>query len=177
MQTRNKILVTGSALVVAASILFYSFNVNGSKKTVWVNLSKVYNEFGLKKDLEQKFKAVQLARKNILDSLELNLQLLANQLQNLKDKREERAYEFQLKKQEYLVKKQQMEEDNSTLQSEYNEQVLTQINQYVKEYGIMKDHSLILGADGSGVVMYAKDNIEVTDEVLGFINNKYKGVN
>jgi outer membrane protein len=179
MKINSNIKVISLSCLVVATIIagFILYSSTIKERNAWVNLNKVYGEFGLKKDLENKLKVVETARKKILDSLELNLKILATQLQAIKDKREEHVYEFQLKKQEYLLKKQQLEEDNTQLQSEFNEQILTQMNQYVKDFGISKNYSIILGANGSGAVMYAKDNIEITEEVLAFINKKYKGEN
>jgi outer membrane protein len=176
----NKIIfkiIIGALLISGVVCLNYWLCGKQNKAIVWVNLSNVYNEFDLKKELEGKFRIVQTERKKILDSLELNLKVLGNQVELTKGKDETKLYEFQMKREEYLTKKEQFEQDNAQLQGDYNQQVLTQINQYVKEYALSNNYSYVLGADGTGALMFAEDGVEVTKDVLVYINNKYKGIN
>ncbi len=178
MNSKNVIRIIVGATVISGVVLLNYWLCGKQQNTiVWVNLSKVYNEFDLKKELEGKFKIVQTERKKILDSLELNLKVLGNQVELTKGKDEVKLYEFQMKREEYLTKKEQFEQDNAQLQGDYNQQVLTQINQYVKEYALSNNYSYVLGADGTGTLMFANDGKEVTGDILVYINNKYKGIN
>jgi outer membrane protein len=166
-------------LILIISIIsanYYITEQQFKKRFAWVNLSKIYNEFSLKKDLEKKLMVVETARKKITDSLELELKVMVNQFELLNDaEKNNQSTIFQIKKQEYLTKKQEFDEDNEQLKTDYHQQVLTQINQYVKDYATGHNYSMIYGADGSGVLMYAEEKIEITNEVLLFVNNKYKG--
>lgn len=169
------IVIVFFALSLIALNYFVTTN-SLSKKNSWINLNKVYNDFSLKKDLEKKLLIVQNERKKITDSLELQLKVFVKQFEVLTDaQKDERSQVFQLKKQEYLVKKQEFEEDNNQLQADFNQQILTQINQYVKEYAIEHNYDFIFGAEGTGVLMYAKEENEITEDVLLYINSKYKG--
>ena len=53
---------------------------------------------------------------------------------------------------------------------------MLQLNQYVKEFGEKNSYDIIHGANGNGSLMYAKDILNLTEEVKAFINNKYKGI-
>jgi outer membrane protein len=154
---------------------YYVLNKKFEKRVVWMNLSKVYNEFGLKKELEAKFKTIESARMKLLDSLELNLKITAQQLNSIAKPEQQRLEEFEYNRQQYLAKKQQFEEDNVETQKKYNEQIMTQINQYVKDFAAENNYSVILGAEGSGALMYAEESIEVTNDITAYINLKYKG--
>ncbi len=176
MRSNPALRITVSVLVIVIVIAatWLVSNRQFKKSYAWLNLNKVYNEFSLKKDLEGKYKVVEAERLKILDSLELQLRLMAGRAQaGAKDAA--LAYEFQARREDYLTKKQQFEDDNDRLRADYNSQVLTQINQYVKDFAAEKGFSLVLGADGTGALMFAEESTEVTDQVLLFINNKYKG--
>jgi Skp family chaperone for outer membrane proteins len=130
----------------------------------------------MKKELEKEVQVVENARRHILDSLELELKMIANTFEAMSDREKDvMALQFQQKKQEYLTRQQEFGEDNEQLRANYNQQVLKQINQYVKDFAVQEDYYMILGAEGSGALMYAKENSDVTEAVLTFINNKYKG--
>ena len=60
------------------------------------------------------------------------------------------------------------EKEQEMLQS-----VLDQINAFVVEYGKKNNFSLILGTTTSGNILYGKDFIDVTDELLESLNNNY----
>ncbi len=173
MNLKNIVLVI--ILISAGFIVGYFLNA-GSEKNVWVDIKKIYAEFNMKKELETKFKQVESQRKNILDSLEMDLNLLARELNTSKVSNED-VKAFEIKKQNYLYKKEQFIRDNEQTQQTYNEQILTQLNQYVKDYCKIKDYDFVFGADGNGSLMYSKESKEITDEVVLYINEKYQGLN
>lgn len=128
----------------------------------------------MKKEYEKKYEKTELARKKITDSLELELRMLYKQLQE--EKQKESAILFEAKRESYLKQKNEFDQDNEQTKTTYNNQILNQINQYMKEYGKDRGYDIIFGAEGSGSVMYAKESIEITDEAVSYINKKYKGL-
>lgn len=176
----NKILLPFTALVVIGLSIAVGILYSNQPKVAYVNLGKVYNDFEMKKELEKKITTVQDFRKKTLDSLELSLNIMSRTLQNFdktgnKKGIEERMPEFQMRREEYFAKQKSFEEDNQAMTTQYTEQIWKQINQYVKDYGKEKGYTYVLGADGTGAVMYAEEKNEVTEEVLAYINQKYKG--
>lgn len=176
LNKRNfKIVIFVLVAIGSLAIFYYYVNRQLEQKIVWININKVYNDFSLKRELEAKFKVVESARKKILDSLELNLKIMANQINAVPKPDETKINRFEYLRQEFLNKKQQFEDDNVAMQNSYNEQIMKQINQYVKEYAEENNHSVILGAGGNGSLMYAAEKIDITEQIIGFINTKYKG--
>jgi outer membrane protein len=147
----------------------------GDTRTAYIEVAKVYDAFKMKKELEGKFTTVELFRKSVLDSLELNLQLLSVEFD--KTKCEETKTTFLQKKQEYLGIKKQYEEDNAAASQQYTEQIFTQLNQYITEYGKEHGYKYIFGAEGSGSLMYANDSENITEEITTYVNDQYKGIN
>jgi outer membrane protein len=162
-----KIVVTLNLLLVASLgtyILFGKKNL----KTGYVEVSKVYQDFKMTKELEKKYEVVSNSRKLFLDSLEITLRTIVNQ----KDKIEE----FNRVKKEYMVRKQQFEQDNQAMNSQYTKQIMTQLNQYMEDYGKQNGYDFVFGANGNGSLMYVDENAyDITTAVTGFVNSKYDG--
>lgn len=175
--------VTVLSLVLAVMATGLSlYQVYTRPKTAYVNLSKLYNEFEMKKQLEQQLTSVQQLRQKSLDSLELSLQLLSRNLQSLdknkqKDVFQSKSNEFESRRQEYLYKKQSFTEDNTSLTEQYNGQIWKQLNQYVKDYGDAHGFTYIMGGDGTGTMMYANHGEDLTETLVAYTNTRFKGEN
>jgi outer membrane protein len=149
-------------------------------KTAYVNLTRVYNEFELKKQLEQQLTSVQQIRQKTLDSLELGLNMLSRNLQNIDTEKQKQVYlekagEFDNRRQEYAYRQKMFSEDNATLTQQYSEQIWKQLNQYVKDYGDANGYEFILGGDGSGTMMYAEAENDITETLVVYTNERFKG--
>lgn len=142
--------------------------MQGKKKVAYVELSLLYKDFKMTKELEARFTAVSSSRKSFIDSLETQLRVM-----NGNEKRRE---EFERVKNLYIVRKQQFEQDNAAMNQQYNDQITKQMNQYLADYGREQDYDFIFGANGSGGLMYANEQaFNVTGDVLAYINKKYAG--
>ena len=176
---KNKVAVVMLAIVVSLVLStlvgFYLFK---TKPAAWVELPKVFNDFEYKKELEKNYIKSEEARKKILDSLELELQVMYKGFELKRDKEipETTKAEFQVKRENFLRKKEQFQQDDAQMKSEFNSQIYKQLSQYVKDYGKEKGYSIVLGAEGSGVILYGNEENNITEEVLQYINNKYKGI-
>lgn len=172
----KKNIIIGSVFVLLFSVVFFFIGKSRSQdKIAWVNINKVYNEFTLKKELESKLTQTQNARKKVLDSLEFELKVLSREIKTEEGKDKNKIRLFELKRENYLNKKSEVEIDNDVLQKKYNEQILNQLNQYLKDYGKQENFRYILGTDGSGSIMYATESDEITEGAIKYINEKYKG--
>ena len=168
---RWNIGLTIAMLIMGAAMVIMYLN---QPKFAYVDTIKLQSGFELRNELEKNFKMVQMTRERILDSLELNFQHKAKAAEAA-DSREKLMTELELLQQQYLLKKQGFEEDNQILMRQYNEQVANQLNQYMQDFGKKNDYSLIHGANGSGVLMYAQEGFDVTEEAIAYVNNRYKG--
>lgn len=171
----HKINIITSAVIslILTLLVFFYFKYN-ENKMAYINISEVYNKFEMKKEFESRFLTVVNGRKHLLDSLEINLKIIASKLENKSIKNLENEFEF--KKEAYFLKKQEFEEDNELMQNQYTENIMKQLNQYVQDYGKEKHYSFIFGAENSGSLMYSEDVNNISNEVIEYINLKYKGV-
>lgn len=164
------------SLVLLGILFFLIYNWYTTPKTGYVLIHELYNGFEMKKEMEQKYKTVADARKKVLDSLSFELKKIANQIQLEEEKNKTAIKNFELKREEYFQRKQAFEEDNAMLSKQYDQEILTQLNQYVKDYSEANKFTYVFGNDGNGSLMYADEKNNITKEVIVFVNNKYKGL-
>lgn len=165
-------------LIITTFVLIISiYNIYPKKKLAWIDLPAVYKDFTYKKELETRFQKTREARKNIMDSLELELKILSNEIQLIRKSNTDKIIAFKLKRENYLNKKKIFEEDDFMNKEKYEEQIMTQLTQYVKDYGQENGYAFIYGADGTGSLMYANEADNITDDIKTYVNNKYEGIN
>jgi outer membrane protein len=167
------------ASFVISIIVVYSYHIFFTKKTVYIEIEKVFNEFEMKKEMGEKYKAVTTERKKILDSLSFDLNIMSDALkkENVEKGKvvQSKLIAFQAMREDFLRRKEQDEAGNLALTNQYDAQILERMNQYIKEYGVTKDYNIILGANASGSIMYCRENLNISNEVVIYINKKYKG--
>lgn len=175
MISKNKIFILFVLLFVAfASFVVFQYKTH--PKVGYVNIKEIYEGFEMKKQMEQKYLKIKKSREKILDSLKFELNTLLKQIDSEKQKNPLTIREFELKRDLFLQKKTSFEEENNALTAEYDQGILTQLNQYIKDYGIQNNFSLLFGSDGNGSLMYGTEELNKTKEVLEYVNSKYNGV-
>ncbi len=148
-----------------------------TKKTVYVDLNEVYNKFNYSLSMQKKAEKTLATRKNLLDSLKYRIELEYRQLQQqelLKD-RQLALQKFELNRKHYLQQAETFEKNNSEMVEQYDKQIWAQINKYMVQYGEENGVGIIVGGSGTGSVMYADKGLDVTNEVIAYINLKHNG--
>lgn len=143
-------------------------------KIGYVNTQLLFNGFTYKQDLEKELNASRYARKYIIDSLEIHLRAFATRLQTAKASKE-LSIEFAKQKELFLAKRKKYEEDEEELVKQFDEKIIRQLNAYTKQFGAEKGYDMIYGANSSGNIMYADSILDLTPQVIDYINKKYTG--
>lgn len=164
-------------VLVGLLLLFSGFIIallSKETKLAYVNTGQIYEGFKLKKELEARLSQTSEARKNILDSLRLNIQMTIKKIKEDKsaDKQDDR---LEFIRQQYIQKKQQFDEDNEVLAKQYTSQVWEQLNQYVKDYGKQHGYKFIFGTNGEGSLMFAKETDDISKQLILYVNSRYEG--
>ena len=163
-------------LAICSSIaITYVVMKDRETKIAFIQVNKVYVEFRLTKELDAKIKSTQQIRKNIIDSLGMELDIVSRKL-SVDIKNTELQKTFYMKKQEYLEKEKSFMQDNESQMAICNEQIFKQLNQYMEDYKDESGYDLILGATGDGVVMAANDKLDISQSMIDYVNEKYKGI-
>lgn len=144
-------------------------------KTAYIIIQDAYNQFDLKKEMEKKFIAIKNAKQKVLDSLAFELNLSAKTIDEKKGSNKYNETIYNRKREEFYQRRQSVQEDNNQLSKQYDQEILSQLNQYVSDYGKENHYEYIFGNDGNGSLMHADDALNVTRQIVQYINERYKG--
>lgn len=169
----TKIFQYISILALVISIFCFVLLLKNNKKTAFVQIEKVYDDFPMKKELEAKFENVTNMRQQILDSLKLQLNIISQKIKSKSDI--EAINAFQLKRQEYALKEQNFSESTSQTNEQYKNQIWKQLSQYILEFGKKNNYKYILGFENKSSILYGDEAEDVTIELSNYVNESYKG--
>jgi outer membrane protein len=176
----SRIAVTLSVVSLIAVATLYYATFHSSPKLVYVDSSKLLNEYkGMidaraayqKKASSWKANVDTLAaevQRQIMDYEKNNSKLTANErklTQDLIRAKQKQLYDYQ-----HALNAQAQDEDQKV-----TGQVIAQINAYIKKYGESKGYRIIMAATEYGNIAYAHDEINITDEILVGLNSEYMG--
>ena len=169
----KKIIIgVGVVGLIALSILTYDLLC--VSKLAYVDVPKVFSQFDMKKEMQLKFNETEKARKRVLDSLTFDLQMLSRKLKS--NPSEELSQLFEVNREYFFKNKARMEEDNAALSSQYDKQILERMSQYIADFCKKNHYDMVYGADGNGTLMYADESYNISEDVIAYINNRYKGI-
>jgi outer membrane protein len=130
-------------------------------KIVFMDNFKVFEEFEMKKEYDQMMEKQ-------LGADQLQLDSMANVLNAQKDPVQIASY-----KKQFFEAKQSFDQRFGALSDQYTKEVYTRLNSYIQEYGKQKGYSMIVGSDGKGSVMYVDTTVNITADLITYINKAY----
>jgi outer membrane protein len=172
-KTLTGILVLAVIALLSSSVLYLV--IAGKQKTGYVVIEDVFNSFEFKKEMQKKYEKTKIVTSRIIDSLQFELQSLAGKLDHEKDPKKEDILRFETDREDFLKRKQKSADELQNLSNEYDKEILSQLNQYIHDYGAQNGYTYIFGNDNSGSLMYAHDAENITAQVITFVNSKYQG--
>lgn len=156
----------GAMSVAFVSLIGWQAYTHATRdRLAYVNVQQVFEDFTLKRELVGKLEQITTARQANLDSLKLRIQTM-----------DEKDKSLQPLIMEYRRREQQYEELNTTLTEDYDRQIITQMNTYMKEFSEQQGYTIVLGANGSGSLIYAQPDLDITKEMTEYINRRYSGL-
>jgi outer membrane protein len=161
----NKIFYSFITLLLLLLFFVGYFYVKSSKKTiVYVDNVALFNGFQMTKELKGEGEKILSKKKQTLDSLQLQLSFKIAETDKgmVINKIIQQQQEVQKFENEYI-------QNNS-------EKIWKRISVYSKEFAEKNDYVLIIGSQYKGDVIYGNNTINVTNEMLNFINKKYEGL-
>ena len=172
MKNKIHIIYIGVILVLGAFSIGL-LTKNTSSKVSYINISEVFEKFGLKKELSIQFEKGSLGRDDILNEMYLGLETMLKDIE--KNPSEDAILLYKKREAVYMEKREQFDSQKVAQLKEYDAQILRQLNQYVKDYGKEEGVDVILGATGQGNIMYCDEEMNITEEVIAYINERYHG--
>lgn len=169
---RKAILYIICIIFIGVSLFMYMYT---QKKIAYIDNVYLFEHSKIKSDLYEKLKKDQQVRESILDTIKNNIILVENKLTNDRENKE-LLKQYVISKETFLQKKQKFSEELETLNRETDNKIWQKINQKIIDFGKEKNYTYILGANGQGSIMYAKETEDITEDVMKFINDDYEGI-
>jgi len=164
-----------SKIVIGAVFLLLIFNAVGffwlqsqQFKMAYIDTFQVFESFDGKKELQKKFDTEMAYKKQILDSMKIQIQSLQQ------SKKADPVF-----LQNSIIRYQSLDEQFQTVYQEQNKEYMSsiekQINEYTTLYAKQQGYDYVFGANGNGSLMYANQAQDITQNLIKFINEKYAG--
>lgn len=144
-------------------------------KQAYVDSKEVMQNFEMYKKFETSYSKRLNSSKTYLDSILYNLSIQERVLLSKEDDESIQKSDFLDQRDNYFKLK---EEHSSALDIYYEEEmnkITVRLNEYFVEYGRDNNYSLILGAGGQGVLLYADTALNITSEFIVYANKRYSG--
>ncbi|WP_396151281.1 OmpH family outer membrane protein [Flavobacterium sp.] len=148
-------------------------------KTAYVDTSKLLEEYTEAKDIEEKYKSKGEEMGKQLEAEVVRFRSEAAAFQKNAQTygpqwAQQKGAELQQKEQELsyaqqAILRQLQEESGKEMDS-----LVKDVKKFIKEYGKEKGYNYIYGTGDAATVLYAKEEYDITNEVVKLLNEKYK---
>lgn len=173
----KSILIILFFCVIAIFCLLY-LNIFKGEKMAYVDSAKLFSEY---KGSEKARKTYELK----VSQWKANIDTLTSEVQGLIKKYEKEVSGMTSKEQELSrqilgnKRKQLMDyqrairENEGQEQAKRNQEIAAQINVFLLEYGKRNNYKFILIANQTGTIAYAREGLDITDDVVEKLNKEY----
>jgi len=173
---KNLLILTGVVFFILISTIIYLIvkkPINDAA-TYYVETDKVFNEYGGTKLIKNNFIKKQEGQKSLLDSMLAEIQVRETGV-NISALTEQQKVSFLTKRNAYTRLMNEYQQKNEEEFQQAQQALWIQINQYIKDYGTENKITYILGATGTGNLMYADTSYNITKPIVEYINTRFEG--
>jgi outer membrane protein len=172
---KNIIAVT----VIGVLFLACKSDGNSSQKTAYIDTEKLMKEYTAAQDIEAKYKE---KGKEMGRELDAEIDKFKTEAESFKANAQANGMEWAQKKgAELRQREQQLNMAQQALMRQLQDDsgkeldtLVKQIKTYIKEYGKKNGYDYIYGTGDAATILYAKDQYDITKDVLTALNEKYK---
>ena len=177
MKNRNWLAVILFVILQAELIGLFVFGQQNQKSIAVVNLEELFEHFEYSEELEGKVQEIDKRQTAILDSLELQLTNLAEQIKitESETERAELNARFNSLRALYQNKNQRFAENLDLSIKQFDKKIWNQIKAYSKSYCEEKNMDIVFGFDERKSVLYNTDKENITQDLINYINQKHQG--
>lgn len=173
----NKIvLMIATAAVIISGFSLY--NSTRSPKVAYIRSADMIYAYEGMKEAQKIFQDKMQAWQSNLDTLRLELQRNVNSYTqelgrlSVHDKTERQEL-LNRQQQNYNQYTKAINEKSKDEEQKMTEGVLNQVNSFVEEYSKAKGYDLVIGTTNAGNLLYAREYMDITDDVLKALNENY----
>ena len=165
--------------IIIISIFYLLFNFFfKSDKVAYVDSAKILNEYKgsaeAKKSYQEKAKVWQANIDTLTNEVKSSIQKYEKSIATMSPKEQDLAKQLIQVKQRQLADYQHGIQENAKQEdSKLTEKIVAQINAFLTKYGKDHNYKLILIANQSGTIAYAREGLDITPQVIEELNNEY----
>lgn len=145
---------------------------------VFVDRTKLLDEYQERKDLESKYKdkleKYGMKKDSVSKALDIEAKDFQDKAKSMSQKQQEEKYNMLMQKSQYW--NQQFQQQEYVMNQESQKEIdtlLKKVKKFVEKYGKDHQYTYILGANENGSVMYGQEDRDITEDVLKAINDEY----
>lgn len=154
------------ALLIGALTTYLFFALFSEKRAiVYVDSVKLFEGFKMTNEMKRVGEKEFNDRKLVLDNLYSSLQGSSVSVLQKKELM-----------QQFIQGKEELEQFNQTFASEQTQKIWSRIRSYTSEFSKDQNYQLIVGSDNKQMVLFADEKIDVTNDLLTYLNKKYEGI-
>ena len=168
----KNIIIAFSAILILASCT--------QDKTAYVDTTVLLKDYTEMKEADAKYTSRSDRMKKQMDSIAQEFQIEVQDYQKrqsrLSASKRQEEEQVLMQKQQTLQQQQQFRSQQLRQESDaVIDSIINKVKDYVKDYGKTNGYTYIFGSNETANIMYAKEGLDVTEDVLQKINADYKG--
>jgi outer membrane protein len=157
-----------------------SSSTQPSGRIVYVNTDTLLNNYDYYKDVVKEFQNKQFALENDLQkrstSFQNEVSLFQRRIQAggmTEEQAKSTQMALQKKEQDIMLFRDNAAGNLQEEQAKKTDQLLTNIQDYLKKYNKSDKYDMVIGYSKGGGVLYAKEDLDITQDVLKGLNEEY----
>jgi len=161
-----------SVVVLFLCSLFFTTGVSAADKFAYVDLSRLFNEYGKTKDYDKTLNEKQNAYRTEIDKKTNEVKQIQDKMNLLSDKEKEaKKAELETKVKGLQDFERQRLTDLRKEQDEKMKEVFKDIEEAVKQYAEKEGYTLVFN---DRIFVYQTKNMDITDKVIDILNKGAK---
>jgi len=170
---KTQIIINGIFAIVIVGLIIQNFFFKS--KIAYIDIDKIFGQYkGIQIAKKEYDKKVELYKERV-DTLTGRVKLdILNIEKNGADKAKSKSYIDSVKyhKKQLTDYQQAMTRSLREEEGKLTQNAVSKLNDFLKIYGKEKGYDMILIANNTGTIAYAKDKFDITDDVLKEINEQ-----
>lgn len=159
------VIVVNYVLIVFLTIIIAFQFFRENRTIVYIDSVKLFEGFSMTKEMKRVGEKEFNSRKALLDNLYSSLQDPSLSVLQKKEMM-----------QQFIQGKEELEHFNQIFASEQTSKIWSRIKSYTNEFSKDHNYKLVVGSDNKQIILFADEKIDVTNDLLVYLNKKYEGI-
>ncbi|MDW3196102.1 MAG: OmpH family outer membrane protein [Cytophagales bacterium] len=164
-------------MVIAIVVGWIAYSHATRSKIAFVDSNRLIENYNGMKFAREAFQQKTLQWQANIDTLTAEFKRAVDDFEG--SKAQLTAKEAELSKQLIETKRKQLVDYQQAIQQQSQQEdlqmtqkVLAEVNGLINEYAEQQGYDMVLGASGNGNIVYAKEYMDITNDVIGILNTK-----